>query len=80
MDQEPSEIKEGDSVKIICKSQSNPPKVMFKWYIDDIIEYDKVKDDDSTDQTSSLEITGGFLKPKESKDVNFFLHQILIKV
>ena len=77
VDQEPSEIKEGDSVKIICKSQSNPPKVMFKWYIDDIIEYDKVKDDDLSDQTSSMEITG-MIQSVQSKF--HLLIQELIKV
>ena len=31
---------------------------MFKWYIEDIIEYDKVIDGDTEDQTSLLHITG----------------------
>ena len=56
--QEPAEIKEGDTVTIKCDSKSNPPSVMFKWYIDDIIEYEKVKDDDLNDQSSSMELTG----------------------
>ena len=56
--QEPADIKEGDTVNISCSAQSNPPKVMFKWYIEDIIEYDKVIDGDTEDQTSLLHITG----------------------
>ena len=56
--QEPAEIKEGDTVTIKCVSTSNPPKVMFKWYIDDVIEYESVKDEDPDDQTSALELTG----------------------
>ena len=56
--QEPGDIKEGDTVIVKCDSQSNPPAVTFKWYIDDIIEYEKVKDDDLSDQSSSLEISG----------------------
>ena len=58
--QEPAEVKEGDSIKITCNSKSNPSKVLFKWYVDDIIEYEKVKDDDLGDQTSALEIEGGY--------------------
>ena len=45
-------------MNISCSAQSNPPKVMFKWYIEDIIEYDKVIDGDTEDQTSLLHITG----------------------
>ena len=56
--QEPADIKEGDTVNISCSAQSNPPKVMFKWYIEDIIEYDKVIDGDTEDQTSLLHMTG----------------------
>ena len=43
-------------MKITCTAKSNPKQVTFKWYIDDILEYDKVKDDDLGDQTSSLEL------------------------
>lgn len=55
---EPEEMKEGDDVKLTCSATANPPKVLFKWYIADILEYDKVKDDDLDDQISSLEISG----------------------
>ena len=53
---ESEEIKEGDDVKLNCSVKANPPKVTFKWYIDDILEYDKVKDDDLEDQVSVMEI------------------------
>ena len=56
--QEPSELKEGEDVKITCNSKSNPEKVMFKWYIDDVIEYEKVVDEDLNDQSSTLQIKG----------------------
>ena len=51
-------MKEGDDVKLTCSATANPPKVSFKWYISDILEYDKVKDDDLDDQNSTLEISG----------------------
>ena len=53
---EPSKIKAGDNVKITCRAKSNPQQVSFKWYIDDILEYDKVKDEDPGDQTSAMEL------------------------
>ena len=53
---EPSKIKAGDNVKITCTAKSNPQQVNFKWYIDDILEYDKVKDEDPGDQTSTMEL------------------------
>ena len=43
---------------ITCTADSNPPRVMFKWYIEDVIEVDKVVDHNTTDQISSLEIKG----------------------
>ena len=71
--QEPADIKEGDTVNISCSAQSNPPKVMFKWYIEDIIEYDKVIDGDTEDQTSLLHITGMY-----SYRVHFHLYSLNI--
>ena len=58
IEHEPEEMKEGDNVKLTCSASANPSKVTFKWYIDDILEYDKVKDDDLEDQKSTLEIAG----------------------
>ena len=55
---EPETMKEGDDVKLTCSATANPTEVTFKWYIDDILEYDKVKDDDLEDQESTLEIPG----------------------
>jgi hypothetical protein len=43
---------------ITCTADSNPTRVMFKWYIEDVIEVDKVVDHNTTDQISSLEIKG----------------------
>ena len=56
--QEPGEIKEGDDVVITCTADSNPARVMFKWYIEDVIEVDRVVDTNTTDQISSLELKG----------------------
>ena len=61
---EPEDMKEGDDVKLTCSATANPPKVLFKWYIADILEYDKVKDDDLDDEKSTLEI------PAIGKDMN----------
>ena len=56
--QEPGEIKEGDDVVITCTADSNPTRVMFKWYIEDVIEVDRVVDTNVTDQVSALELKG----------------------
>ena len=55
---DPSKIKAGDTVKLTCTAKSNPQQVSFKWYIDDILQYDKVKDDDLEDQNSTMELVG----------------------
>jgi len=65
--QEPSKIKAGDNVKITCRAKSNPQQVSFKWYIDDILEYDKVKDEDPGDPTSSTEYHGAVSKRRHSR-------------
>ena len=56
--QEPGEIKEGDDVVITCTADSNPTRVMFKWYMEDVIEVDRVVDNNVTDQVSALELKG----------------------
>ena len=61
--QEPGEIREGEDVVITCTAESNPTRVMFKWYVEDVIEVDRVVDSNVTDQVSSLELKG-LLKQK----------------
>ena len=78
--QEPGEIREGENVVITCTADSNPTRVMFKWYVEDVIEVDRVVDNNVTDQVSSLELKGllnklitnvknVFLCPKKSTKV-----------
>ena len=58
IEHEPEEMKEGDDVKLTCSATANPSRVTFKWYIADILEYDKVTDVNLEDQKSTLEFPG----------------------
>ena len=70
--QEPGELREGEDVVITCTADSNPTRVMFKWYVEDVIEVDRVVDNNVTDQISSLELKG-FLKQIDYSYVKCFL-------
>ena len=55
--QEPAQSKDGDSVKLTCKADANPPEVKFRWYLEDIQQFDGITHSEDA-RSSVLELSG----------------------